>query len=482
MRQALSGLARRGVGTALAAGFALWTGAVMAETLPDAMVSAYKNSGLLDQQRALLRAEDENVAVAVSGLRPMLNYSASVNAQRSANSPSSPTTPALSDSLSASLQLTASMLLYDFGATKTRIAIARENVMMARDSLVGAEQNVLLNAVNAYLDVISANENVALQANSVRLITQELRAARDRFEVGEITQTDVSLAEARLAAARSAEAAAQGSLMVAREAYKAAVGHYPGAVAPPPAPPRIPNTVEAAKAQARERHPDIKAAQRSVKVAEMAIELARKDMLPTLSANASATATANSRTVYNPTVTSNGTNGTLSAGVSLSGPIYTGGRLSALYRQARAQAEASRAALLLATQGIDQAVGNAWAQLSIATASLQATDRQIRASRVALRGAREEAELGARTTLDVLNAEQELLDALASQIQARSDQYAAIYGLLSAMGLLTADHLGLGIRTYDPEAYYNAVQGAPTRVVSPQGEKLDHILEVLGKQ
>lgn len=485
MNKLLSGIAKRMSGAFVAAAVVMAPGALSAETLSDAMVSAYKNSGLLEQQRALLRAQDENVAIAVSALRPVLSYSAQGTWAYS-NPTVRAATQAATETISGTLSLSASLLLYDFGATDKQIEIARENVMMARDSLVGVEQSVLLNAVSAYLNVISANESVALQANSVRLITQELRAARDRFEVGEITQTDVSTAEARLAAARAAEVSAQGQLMVAREAYKAAVGHYPGALAAPPAPPSIPSTLDAAKVQARGRHPDVLAAQRSVAAADMSVELAKLSTFPTLNAGVAASATLGSTTAYNPApigaVTGQSTSAGVSGSLTLSGPIYTGGKLSALYRQALAQSEASRAALLVTVQGAEQAVGNAWAQLSIASASLEATDRQIRASRVALRGAQEEAKLGSRTTLDVLNAEQELLDALASQISARSDQYAAVYTLLASMGLLTAQHLQLGINPYDPEAYYNTVQNAPLRVVSPQGEKLEHILEALGKR
>jgi outer membrane protein len=481
----MSGLARRVTAACLSATLVLAPVAASAESLADAMVAAYKNSGLLDQQRALLRAEDENVAVAVSALRPVLSYAAT--GSWNFNNPSvGGTVPAASESVSGSLALTASLLIYDFGATDKRIEIARENVLMTREALVGVEQNVLLSAVNAYLNVLSASDSVALRANSVRLITQELRAARDRFEVGEITQTDVSLAEARLAAARAAEASARGNLLVAREAYKAAVGRAPGQLAPPPNPPAVPSTVEAAKSQARARHPDVKAAQRSVSVAEMSIELAKRNTMPTLNAQVQATTGLRSTTTYYPppigTTTSSGPNAGLSGSLTLSGPIYSGGRLSALYRQSLAQAEAARAGLHVTLRNVEQAVGNAWAQLSIASASLQASDRQIRASTVALRGAREEARLGARTTLDVLNAEQELLDARSTAIQARYDQYLAIYNLLAAMGLLTADHLRLGIATYDPSAYFNTVKDAPLRTVSPQGEKLDHILEALGKR
>lgn len=441
-----------------------------AETLSDALVSAYRNSGLLEQQRALLRAKDEDVAIKVSALRPVLSYIAGI--ERTWTDPAG-TGPGLSPVTDwrSYITLSAELLLWDFGQTQKQIEIAKETVLATREALVGAEQTILLNAVTAYLNVLSAQEKVALQNNSVRLFSQELRAAQDRFDVGEITQTEVALAQATLAAARAAEAAAQGDLMVQREAYKAAVGHYPGTLTAPPTPPRVPNTLEAAKEQARMRHPDVLAAKRTVSAAEMGVELARLAVNPTLRASASATRTEHPAQANQ-----------LRAGITLSGPIYSGGKISAAYRQAVANAEAQRAALLLSVQSVEQQVGNTWAQLAVSRASIEANDRQIRATQVALRGYREEASLGARTTLDVLNAEQDLLDARASAISARYDQYAAIYRLLSSMGLLTAEHLNLGIVAYDPEAYFNAVRTAPVRQVSPQGEKLDHILEALGKR
>ncbi len=438
-----------------------------AETLSDALVSAYKTSGLLDQQRALLRVQDENVAVAVSALRPVLSYAASFG--RTLTDPVG--APPLIDSYNSSLSLSASLLLFDFGATDTRIEIAKENVLMARDALVGVEQSVFLRAIAADVNVISSQENVTLQANNVRLITQELRAARDRFDVGEVTQTDVSIAEARLAGARATEASAKGELMIAREEYKAAIGHYPKALSGLPRLPKLPGNLDEAKRQARLYHPDIRAAKRAVTVAELGIKASGLSMKPTISATGNVTRS------FQPSEARSA-----NVGVTLSGPIYSGGRLSALYRQSIAQAEASRASLLIASQGVDNAVGNAWAQVAIATASLEATDRQIRASRVALRSAREEASLGARTTLDVLNAEAEALDASVSQISARANRFYASYALLSQLGLLTADHLQLGIASYDPAAYYNTVKNAPLRKVSPQGQKLESVLEAIGRE
>ncbi|RME15528.1 MAG: transporter [Alphaproteobacteria bacterium] len=454
----------------LASALALTPGSASAESLGDALASAYTGSGLLEQQRALLRARDENVAVAVAATRPVFNYALSYSNTSTYNS-----IAGSSDTATASATLSASLTLFDFGRTHRNIDLARENVLMARETLAGVEQKVLLRAVKAFLDVRSAHETAMLQANNVRILTQQLRATRDRFEVGEVTQTDVSLSEAALAAARSAEAAARGQLMIAREEYKAAVGHYPNGLTVPPAPPMTVRSLDEARALARKNHPDVKAAQRAVKVSEISADIARLGMFPSVTADASFTKFRNEPTAI-PDLMSNA-----KVGVTLSGPIYQGGRLSALYRQAKAQLEASRADLHVTVQNVEQQVANAWAQLAVAAASLRASDQQIRASSVALRGAREEAELGARTTLEVLTFEQDLLNARAAKISAESDQYLAVYNLLAAMGLLTAEHLKLGVPIYDPEAYYNAVQNAPVYDISPQGERLDAMLKAIGR-
>ncbi|WP_191285005.1 TolC family outer membrane protein [Aliiroseovarius zhejiangensis] len=437
----------------------------VAETLSDAMASAYKHSGLLEQNQALLRAADEDVAIAQAALRPTLNYAIShgwtdPNTSISGNS-----------AWATTASLTAEFLIYNFGRGKAAVAAQKEIVLATRDGLISVEQQVLLRAVKAYVDVRSAVENVQLQGNSVRVLTQELRAANDRFEVGEVTQTDVALAQARLAAARANEASAQGNLAIAREEYRAATGDLPGTLSAPPALPMTANTLEAAKGIARQRHPDILAAQHNVAAADLAIEISMAAMKPALVGSAET----KWQDVGGTDFVSN------SVGVALRGTVYSGGKLSAEHRKAVANAEAARAGLHQARLAVDQGVANAWAQLAIAAASLEATERQIRASRVALRGAREEAQLGSRTTLDVLNAEQELLNAEASRITAQSNQYLAAYSLLSAMGLLTAEHLKLGVVTYDPEAYFNTVKSAPVHRVSPQGKRLDSLLEALGK-
>lgn len=451
----------------------LSTGAARAETLADAMASAYEHNGLVDQNRALLRAADEDVAQAVSALKPIINWTGDVTHTFNRGFNTTLGTPVDSSSTAASLGLAASLLLYDFGTSSFRIEAMKELVLATRETLRSAEQKVILRAAIAYLEVQRNQAVVRLRQNNTRVIGVELRAARDRFEVGEVTRTDVAIAEARQAAARSALAAAQGALASANEEYRAAVGHRPGNLAPPPRLTIPAKTVEAAKAIGLRDHPDMHEVQHQVASAELSIAAARGAMNPTVTLKGSYGL---SETFNSPGYSHGG-----SVGINVGGPIYQGGRLSSLVRQAMARRDSSRAGLHQTRNLVAQNVGDAWAQLQVARASREASDRQVRASTVAFRGVREEAQLGARTTLDVLNAEQELLDARANLISATIDQHAARYRLLAAMGWLTAERLNLKVPKYDPAAYYNMVKSAPP-VMSKQGKQLDKVLRALGKQ
>ena len=450
--------------SAMVAVFALATApGAGAETLADALIAAYKNSHLLDQNRAVLRAADEDVAIAVSTLRPVVAYTAQAGWSRADVSTTAGTT--VVEGLSASLALSAEMTLIDFGRRKLGIEIAKESVLATREALIQVEQNVLLATVQAYVDVRLAQEVVALRESNLRLITQELRAAQDRFDVGEITRTDVSIAEARLAASRASLAAAQGQLMIAREAYKAATGAYPGKLAALPKAPALPRTMEEAQGVARGTHPLIRQAQHQVTVSDLQVEAAKAERTPTIGAGVTL------RTDDDDLQSS-------SIGLTMNQTIYAGGRLSALQRKALAGKDAARAALAQTAVGVIESVGVAWANLAVAAASIEASDLQIRAAQAAFDGVREEAAAGTRTTLDVLDAEQELLDARNARLEAEAQRYVAVYQVLATMGLLTVEHLQLGIPTYDPEAYYGAVEKAPSH--SAQGKKLDRILDKIG--
>jgi outer membrane protein len=430
--------------------------AAQAETLADALASAYRNSNILEQNRAVLRAADEDVAGAVAALRPVVSWVLQSGYVKTSQF----------EGVASSLELTAQMTVYDFGRSKLGIDIAKETVLATRETLSNAEQGILLGAVRAYMDVRSAAESVSINENSVRVIGEALKAAQDRFEVGDVTRTDVALAEARLAAAGAGLAAAQGQLAAAREAYKASTGRYPGRLSAPPRTLKLPGSLDEARAIAQRSHPAIKQAQREATVAELRVGLAAAQRLPTVSVGGSYSIDQNGKD-------------TSQVGLQLRQTIYAGGSRSSAHRQAIARRDAARAGLLQSAVTVTQDVGNAWANIAVARAQIEASDQQIRAATVAYRGVSEEATLGARTTLDVLDAEQELLDAQATRISAEASQQVAIYSLLAAMGLLSVDYLNLGIPTYDPAAYYNAVQNAP--LTSVQGKSLDRVLKAIGK-
>ena len=448
----------------LAMCFALTVSAMPAqsESLGDALRDTYNNSGLLDQNRALLRAADEDVAQSLAALRPVITWQAqAIYANTSAS-----TAGGLSDSIDATISVSGSLLAHDGGASALATEAQKELVLQTRQGLVQVEQQVLFRTVSAYMEVRRASEFLALRRSNVGVIDQELRAARDRFEVGEVTRTDVSLAEARLAAARSLLAAAEGSLAQAKEEYRATVGRAPGRldVVNPAA---LQHDLEAARAFAVRNHPEVLGAQYGVSASELNIRRAEAALNPRL--NLGGTVGLNDQG-----------DATQRLSLTYGGTLYQGGQLQSIIRQAQARRDASRSNLLVVSQGVCQNVGNAYASLRVARASREASALQVRAARTAFRGVREEATLGARTTLDVLNAEQELLDAQANAISAQADEVIASYQVLGAMGLLTAQHLNLGVQSYDPAAFYNLVRDAPA-TISQQGQALDRVLRSIGE-
>ncbi|MEO1380240.1 MAG: TolC family outer membrane protein, partial [Pseudomonadota bacterium] len=376
---------------------------------------------------------------------------------------------------SANVRLTAGvsleLLLFDFGQTKLRLDAAKETVLSTRETLRGIEQQVLLRAATAFFNVNRNLEFVDLRRNNLRLLQEELRAARDRFEVGEVTRTDVAQAQARLAAAQSGLAEAEGDLTQAVEEFRSAVGRSPGRLNNPRGLPVI-TDLDAAKSLARRNHPDILSAQREVAAADFTVMAAEADVKPRVSLDGQIG-------VFDDLgENSDATNG--SFGVTVTGPIYQGGLLSSAIRQAMSNRDAARGNLHFVQRNIVQDVGNAYAVLRAAQASLRASGEQVRAAEVAFEGVREEATLGARTTLDVLDAEQELLDAKANLISADADVFIAAYQVLTSVGQMTARDLRLNVQLYDPSAYYNLVKDAPVPI-SPQGKKLDRVLKALGK-
>ena len=446
------------LGFVLAAGFST---PAFAESLKDVLADVYEGSPSLQQTRASLRSTDEGVVSARARLLPSVGFSGKVSGSFSDGSLGN------SESGSSTLGISASMPLYDL-SSQIGVDVAEEAVVGARHDLASAEQTALAQAIEAYMQVRQADEIVLLRENNLRVIQEELRAAQDRFEVGEITRTDVALAEAALAQSQSALAQARGDKSRALEGFRGAVGRDPKGLSAPGVLPVVPDTVVAAKAIAARGHPDLLAAQSAVRRAELQLAQAEATSRATVSLSGSLGFTESlSSDTY-----SNSANFELSA----TKPIYQGGTLDGAVRQAAAGRDAARAVLNLTKLGVDQQIGAAYARLNVARANLEASDLQINAAQIAFDGVREEATLGARTTLDVLNAEQNLLDARANRVIANTELVVSSYSVLAAIGQLSAVKLKLKVDHYDPDHNYSAVTSASSR-----GFQLDKVLGKLGK-
>lgn len=461
-------------GTALAAALALGAAApqvTRADNMADALVGAYNTSGLLEQNRAVLRAADEDVAIAVSSLRPVIDWTTRLT--RTFNESGNAFGSFTSQRSRFFTGLTLDYLIYDGGARKLGVQGAKEAVLATRQALVDIEQRILFRAAAAYMLVLLQGENVSLRINNVGVLGEELRAAQDRFEVGEVTRTDVALAESRLAASRSSLADARGALVNAKAEYTNAVGHAPGTLAGQPTLPKRAESIPVAQALAYRNHPSILSAQHKVAGAELAVLRVTKALGPSVSLRAEAGLTED----WRDPVYSNDA----SVGLILRQNVYQGGALAAQLRRTMALRDSERASLLTVQRDVAQDVNDAFVRLEVARASLVATNERVRAAQVAFDGIREEATLGARTTLDVLTAEQELLNAQTARISDLAERSIASYQLLASQGLLTAERLGLPVQIYDPTIYYNLVKGAPA-AMSKQSRDLNRIFEALGKR
>jgi outer membrane protein len=424
-----------------------------AEGLKDVLASAYSNSPALKQAQATLRSTDEGVVQANAAFLPQVSLSGSASRNVTGNQNS------------ATVQLRGSMALYN-QSDVVAIDVAEEAVVGARHQLTSTEQDVLLGAIQAYMQLRQVEEIVRLRENNVKVIEQELQAARDRFDVGEITLTDVAQAEAQLAQSQSLLAQAKGDEVRAQEAFRNAVGRAPKGLSAPGALPGLPSTVQAAKAIANASHPDILAAQSQVAQAELRVARAElaTDVTVDLSGSVGMTSLLNGNT-----------NDSANFSITATKPVLQGVVVDAAVRQASAQRDAARSALLFTQMAVEQQVGAAYARLNVARANVQAIEAQVSAAQIAFDGVREETILGARTTLDVLAAEQNLLDARANLVAANTELVVASYSVLASIGRLTAAGLKLNVDLYDPEVNYTAVTAT-----SERGSVLDQVLGKIG--
>jgi outer membrane protein len=442
MRNAMARLLRVAAFAALVAGAPL-AGTATAESLTDALIRAYQTSPLLQESRAALRGLDEGVPQARSRMRPQVGLGAGMSRAGSIE------TSGVTDTYRAGLD--ASLLLYDFGQTAAAVEAARMIIAAGRANLLDVEQIVLFRAVEAYVDVLRDIEFVRLARADVDRLTEQFAAAQSRFEVGEFTRADVSQTEARLSASDSQLIVTQGQLEVSRQRFLQAVGSPPGNLEPLPPIPELPRTLADAQSIANVQSPAIIAAQFNERAAVYDFDRARAASGLQLSA------TANVGYLNVP----RGDDTSAEVGLSASIPLYTGGRNSSLVRQAQSIIERRRAELQSVGRDVQLGVSSAWIELETARAAIVAVRQQIEAAQIAYDSISEEANLGLRTNLDVLDANQELLDSQVSLVSARRNEYLAAYNVLLSMGLLTVAHLNLGIESYNPDVNFTRVRPGP---------------------
>ena len=438
------------------------------KTIQDALSAAYSNNPTLQTSRASLRVTDEGVPQALSGWRPSVIIASSVGygagdfstTTTGSNALVNPaglgtrttTTTTIRNNREINTnQVTLTQPVYRGGATRAGTNQADNRVYAQRGRLIATEQTVFTNVVNAYVNVIQQQQVLQLNINNEQVLTRQLQATNDRFRVGEITRTDVAQAEAALAGARATRQTSEGNLQIARSQYRQFVGDLPEQLIEPQ-PLKLPVKSQAEAVQlAAHNNPNVIAALFDDSAARDNIDLQFSALMPQLSIQALGAHTEGQSfagQAFN--------SGTVLLNASV--PLYQGGAEYSRVRQARQQQQQTRKTLDdIRTQVIQQAA-QAWETLTSTRATIDSTRSAIRANQIALEGVQREAIVGSRTTLDVLNAEQALLNSRVTLVQNLAAYINASYSLAAALGRLTAKDLGLKVPLYDETAYYNAVR------------------------
>lgn len=417
-----------------------------AETLAEALANAYTSNPRLRAQRAAVRAVDEGVSQALAGYRPTSRATGSYGKRQQK---SAGTFSAGRSNLSPLTgQLEISQPLYRGGRTVAATRQAEEQVLAGRAQLQAVEQDVLLSAVTAYIDVLRDQVVVQLNRNNEIVLRRQLEATQDRFRVGEVTRTDVAQAEARLSRATSDRVRSEADLVSTRAAYRRVVGRAPEALVPVPPLNGLPVSEQEAIAVALEDNPTLLAAKFAETASLHAVRVARGSLLPTVSLNGELT-----HVEQTTTRTSESDIAQVTAQVVI--PLYQAGSSYALVRQRSQTNQQRRIQVEETRRSVVERVTTAWERLVTARSRIDSRTQEVRAAEIALEGLRQEAEVGSRTTLDVLDAEQELLDARVGLVVAERDEYVAGFELRSAIGHLTAANLNLDVALYDPAEHYN---------------------------
>ncbi len=430
---------------------------VSAETLRDAFAAAYRTSPVLLSEQANLRRIDEGVPQALSGWRPTVTWDSTAGVShresdslvriggelvpRNDTQNLNPVTTAL----------TVTQPLYRGGRTVAGTESAEAQVQSGRFVLRAVEQGVFLDTVTAYMDVLRDMAVVQLNFNNVKVLERQLEAAQDRFEVGEVTRTDVAQAEARLAGAVSDRVVAEGGLEQSRATYARVVGEAPSALEPPPPLPPLPASEAEVVEIALAESPDLSAASYLEAASRHDIRLAAGDLLPVFSLVGTLSHT--EETARKLTETDSAS---LIARLDI--PLYRSGIFYSRVREARQLNNLRRVQVEDVSRRVREQATQAWEELLTRRAQIVSNREQVRANEIALEGVIQEAQVGSRTTLDVLDAEQELLDAQVELVRSERDEYVAAFALQAAIGRLTVETLNLPVERYDPTVNYQRVR------------------------
>lgn len=420
------------------------------DTFVDALVNTYKVNPSIRAERDRQRATDEEVAQALSGFRPTVNAT-----YGRGNSDTRINGGAWIDEDTENKNLNARQPLWRSGGTFSSYNSAKQRVRAGEQQLNGVEQQVMLDAVTAYMDVVAATSILELSRNNEGVLGSQLKASQERFDVGEVTRTDVAQSEARLSVARSQVIAAEGQLISAIARFERVVGYKPeGMLSQPAVLPELPATLEEALNRARAENPDLLAAVHLAKSSEYDVWTNKSTILPRVDLVGNI-----DRREGGAGFTSQFDQDTY--GIEVSIPLYQAGAEYSRVREAKNLARQRKYLQQDTKLVVEQAVTSAWEQLETAISTIRTREEQIQAADVALQGVRQEQEYGARTVLDVLDAEQELFNARTNLVQAQRNRVVAAYNLLLTLGKLTPNYLQLPVEQYDAREHYDDIKWQP---------------------
>jgi outer membrane protein len=441
-------------------------GHAAADTLLGALAQAYQVNPQLNSQRAIVRQTDEGVPRALSDYRPRVNATAKVG--KDFTSQDTTVGPALVSkdlyrTSPQSIGITAQQTLFNGFQTANRTREAESKVFAARATLRVIEQTVLLDAATVYMDVLRDATILEVQRSNVRMLGETLGQARGRFKLGEVTRTDVAQAEAQLAAGKSQMLGADANLTTSKATYRKVIGSEPGRLDPGLPVDRLsPRTLAAGIEAGITANPSVTAAMYGVDVAQLQVKISEGALYPTVAL------LGNVQRAHDVTgLIPEQFYGSVLIGATI--PLYQGGAEYSTIRQSKETLTQRRLDLATTRDQARAAVVQAWAQLQATQAQIQAAQEQVRTAEVALKGVRMEALLGLRTTFDVLNAQQVLVNARVNMATAQHDRCVSSYSLLSAVGRLSPQTLGLPTSIYDPMVHYQQVRDAWAGVRTPEG-------------